>query len=294
MTISAGKTSSNDDYLEALAAIANQGSTASTGRVYMGQTNQSVGRKAAGQMSEAAQAQVQRRKTDLWMSEEQATSEYYNWSAKQQGDFIAQGILSGLLKLGDGPLEGGKLWAKLVKEASNYGKNGKKVSPIDLMASYVQASGGANAWRQAGVFEINTQTGERRYMGPGQYLGDGRAQMTDTRVDLTDPDTARGVATKLFQDMMGRDPGAGELKSFADALHSAEASNPVVSTTTTQYDLDTGQQLSSDTTQSGGISAEGKAYIGEQQIKKKKEYGVIQAATTLQNTFENLIFGAPE
>lgn len=293
MTISAGKTSSNDDYMEILKSLSGGGGD-TAGRVYMGQTYQSASKKAAGQMSEAAQAQIQRRKMDVWMSEDQATSEYYSWNTKQQGDFVAQGILSGLLKLGDGPLEGAALWKKLVKEASNYGKNGKKVSPIDLMASYVQASGGANAWKQLGVFEVNTVTGEKRYAGPGTYLGEGRAQMTDTRVDLTDPDTARGVATRLFQDMMGRDPGAGELKAFADALHSAESANPVVSTTTTQYNMDTGQALSSETTQSGGVSAEGKAYLGEQQIKKKKEYGTYQAVTTYQGALESLVFGSPE
>jgi hypothetical protein len=233
-------------------------------------------------------------KKDIWVSEGEASQDYYTWSQKKQSDFVAQGIVSGMLKLGDGPMEGAALWKKLVKEASQYGAAGKKVTPVDLMASYVQASGGVNAWRQAGVFEINTQTGERRYMGPGTYLGGGKAQQTDTRVDLTDPDTARSVATRLFQDMMGRDPGSGELGAFASALHSAEEASPVVSTTTTQYDLDTGQAISSDTAQSGGLAADGKAYIGEQQIKKKKEYGVHQAVTTYQNAFESLIFGAPE
>jgi hypothetical protein len=199
-----------------------------------------------------------------------------------------------MLKLGDGPLEGAALWKKLVKEAANYGAAGQKVSPIDLMATYVKASGGGNAWTSAGVWQINTQTGERRYTGPGTYLGDGKAQMTDTRVDLTDPDTARAISTQLFQNLMGRDPGEGELSAFANALHSAEQNSPVVSTTTTQYDMDTGQQLSSSTTQSGGLTADAKGYIQEQQIKGKKEYGVNQAVTTYQNAFENLIFGSPE
>jgi hypothetical protein len=118
--------------------------------------------------------------------------------------------------------------------------------------------------------------------------------MTDTRVDLTDPDTARAIATRLFQDMMGRDPGEGELTAFASALHEAEQASPVVSTTTTQYDMETGQQLSSSTQQSGGLSGEGKALIGENQIKGKKEYGVTQAVTTYQGAFESLIYGAPE
>jgi len=269
------------------------GSAANSGKVYMGQMYRSAG-KGSQYMSEAAQGQVQRRKTDVWLSTQQAEQDFYTWNAKTQGNFISSAIVGGLLKLGDGPLEAGKLWKKLVGEAALYGAAGKKVTPMDLMASYIQAAGGAgsNAWTSAGVWQINTQTGERKYAGPGTYLGNGKAQTVDTRVDLTDPDTAKAVATKLFQDLMGRDPGAGELTNFASALHSAEQSNPVVQTTTTQYDMDTGQQVGSSTASSGGVTAEGQQYIGEQQVKGKKEYGAYQAATTYQNAFDALIFGS--
>jgi hypothetical protein len=290
LAASGGGGSKDDPYLKALEQFAaSGGGSKDTGKVYMGLSFDSAFGPHGGSGSVAPD-----KGRDLWVSTKEAEADFYKWNTKKQSDFLAQGILSGLLKLGDGPMEAGGLWKKLVKEASAYGAAGKKVTPIDLMASYVKASGGANAWRQAGVFEINTVTGERRYAGPGTYLGGGRAQQTDTRVDLTDPDTARGVATKLFQDMMGRDPGEGELSGFANALHSAEQASPVVSTTTTQYDLETGQPISSDTTQSGGMTAEAKSYLGEQQIKKKKEYGAYQAATTYQNAFESLVFGGPE
>lgn len=285
-----GKGNSNDDYLKALEQFAKSGAgDKDPGKVYMGKGHDGAYGPHGGSGSVAPD-----KARDLWVSTKEAEQEFYTWSAKQQKDFTAQGILSGLLKLGDGPMEAGSLWKKLVKEASAYGAAGQKVSPIDLMASYVKASGGGNSWVQRGVFEFNTQTGESRYVGPGTYLGDGRAQQTDTRVDLTDPDTARAVATKLFQDMMGRDPGQGELGSFASALHSAEEASPVVSTTTTEYNLETGQPIGSDTTQSGGLTSEARSYIAEQQIKGKKEYGAYQAATTYQNAFDALIFGSPE
>ncbi|MEU3522333.1 hypothetical protein AB0E62_00395 [Streptomyces sp. NPDC038707] len=270
------------------------GASKASGKVYMGQVSGMYKReKDIPYLSPAAEAQLSKRKQDLWVTADEAAQDFYTWDTKTQSSFVAKAIVGGLLKLGDGPLEGGKLWQKLVKEAALYGKAGKKVSPFDLMASYVQAAGGAgsNAWTSAGVWAINTVTGERKYQGPGTYLGNGKAQVVDTRVDLTDPDTAKAVATKLFQDLMGRDPGSGELATFANALHTAEQSNPVVNTTTTQYDMDTGQQLSSDTATSGGVSAEGKALIGEQQVKGKKEYGAYQAATTYQNAFDALIFG---
>lgn len=285
-----------DPYLAALKQFAASSGSggASTGRVYMGEWTPKRPKGSSAQAWKNIQGVTGLEDRSKWMSAEEADQEYYTWSQKQQADFVAKGILSGQLKLGDGPLEGAKLWKKLVKEAANYGAVGKKVSPIDLMASYVQASGGANAWTSAGVWQINTQTGERKYVGPGTYLGDGQAQQTDTRVDLTDPDTARAISTQLFQNLMGRDPGAGELGAFANALHAAEQSSPVVSTTTTQYDMDTGQAIGSNSTQSGGVTTDAKAYIQEQQVKKNKEYGAFQAATTYQNAFDSLVFGSPE
>lgn len=283
------------DVLKALEGLAGSG-TGGGGRVYMGDSVSKRPRGADPRTWKNIQELDRKEDRSVWLSENDALKDYYTWGLKKQSDFVAQGILSGMLRLGDGPLEGAKLWKKLVKEAAQYGAAGKKVRPIDLMASYVQAAGGtgANAWRQQGVWEVNVVTGERRYSGPGTYLGDGKAQQTDTRIDLTDPDTARAMATRLFQDMMGRDPGQGELGGFAAALHEAERNSPVVSTTTTQYDMDTGQQLSSSTQQSGGLTAESRAYIGEQKIKGTKEYGAFQAATTYQGALENLVFGAPE
>ncbi|AXG81152.1 hypothetical protein [Streptomyces paludis] len=279
--------------LKALAQGLKGGAGKGDGRVYMGEQSALRGKKTS-QMSEAAQAAVGRRTKSIWVSEEEALGDFYGWSTKKQSDFLAAGITGGLLSLGDGALEAGKLWTKLVKEAAAYGKVNQKVSPLDLLAGYVKASGGNGRWESMGAFQVNTVTGEKRFVGPGTYLGNGRAQQVDTRTDMTDPDTAKAIATKLFQDLMGRDPGAGELGGFAKALAAAEANAPVTQTTETQYDMETGQPISSDTRSEGGMTAEGRAYLGEQQIKGKKEYGAVQAATTYQNAFDSLIFGAPE
>ncbi|MFJ2176408.1 hypothetical protein ACIOHE_26395 [Streptomyces sp. NPDC087851] len=290
MAITAPKPGGNDDMLKALEALAAGGIKAGgAADVYMG----TMPGRATAQNEKYGTSP---RRKDRWLSEEQAVTDFYGWNTKRQSDFLAQGVIGGLLRLGDGPMEAGKLWTKLVKEAGQYGKAGQKVSPFDLLASYVKASGGTQkeSWASLGAFKVNTVTGEKRYVGPGTYLGNGRAQQVDTRTDMTDPDTAKAIATKLFQDLMGRDPGAGELGAFASALHSAEANAPVTQTTETQYDMETGQPIASDTTSTGGMTAEGRAYLGEQQIKRKTEYGALQAATTYQNAFDSLIFGSPE
>ncbi|MGW2513652.1 hypothetical protein ACWC0A_30510 [Streptomyces scopuliridis] len=288
MAITAPKPGGNDDLLKALEALAAGGIKAGGGAdVYMGTA---AGRPTARDEKYG----MSPRRKDLWVTEAEAITDFYTWDKKKQSDFLAQGVISGQLKLGAGPLEAGKLWSKLVKEAGQYGKARQKVSPYDLLASYVQAAGGTakNAWQSMGAFEVNIQTGEKRYVGPGTYLGDGKALQTDTRTDLTDPDTAKAIATKLFQDLMGRDPGAGELGAFGKALAAAEANNPITQSTTTTYNMETGQPISQDTASSGGMSADAKQYLGEQQIKTKKEYGVTQAATTYMGALENAVDGA--
>ncbi|MET9385310.1 hypothetical protein ABZY09_30620 [Streptomyces sp. NPDC002928] len=282
------------DLIKALQGLAGSSTAASTGRVYMGDYSPTRPKGSSAQAWKNIQELAAKEDRSIWLSSDEASQDFYAWDQKKQADFVSKGVVAGLLKLGDGPMEGATLWKKLVKEAAQYGAVGQKVSPFDIMATYVQASGGGNAWTSAGVWQINTQTGERKYVGPGTYLGAGKAQQVDTRVDLTDPDTARAISTKLFQDLMGRDPGEGELSAYADALHSAEQNSPVVSSTTTQYDLTTGQPIGSSTTQSGGVTSDGKAYIQEQQVKKSPEYGAYQAATTYQNAFDALVFGSSE
>ncbi|MDP9611549.1 hypothetical protein [Streptomyces demainii] len=285
MTIT-GKGDPSSDELEILKKYFGSGSggkSSGGGRVFMGTTWDTSGPHGG-----SGAVAPDKKPTNIWVSEEEAMNDFYNWSNKQQRDFLAKGIIGGQLKLGDGPVEAGKFWSKLVKEAAKYGAAGKKVSPLDILAAYVGSSGGKSAWVRQGDFEINSVTGEKRYVGP-RFKTE-----TQSRVDLTDPDTARAMATKLFQDMMGRDPGAGELTAFGRALNEAERSSPVVQTTTTEYDMKTGESIGANTTSSGGLTADARAYIGEQQIKKKKEYGVNQAVTTYQNALENLIYGAPD
>jgi hypothetical protein len=280
-----GKGNPSSDDLEILKKYFGSGGGKSRGggRVFMGTSWDTVGPHGS-----SGSVAPEKKPMNIWVSQDDALGDFYNWSNKKQRDFLAKGIISGQLKLGDGPVEAGKLWAKLVKEAAKYGAAGKKVSPLDILAAYVGSSGGKSAWVRQGDFDVNTVTGEKRYVGPRFKT------QTDTRVDLTDPDTARAMATKIFQDMMGRDPGAGELTAFGRALNEAERSSPVVQSTTTEYDMKSGEPIGTNTSSSGGLTADARAYIGEQQIKKKKEYGATQAVTTYQNALEGLIYGAPE
>jgi hypothetical protein len=280
-----GKSAEDDAVAKIAAALGASGGTGA-GRVFMGNG------ASAGYVSPFAPtgATGQKSNTTLWMSADDAKADFYHWKPKKQDDFLAKLKVSGLVQEDAGPMEASRIWQALVDESSNYGSQGKEVSPFDLLSRYVKQSGNGNPWKKSadGRFEVNVLTGERRYVGP-QF-----STVTNQRVDLTDPASARAIAEKMFQDLMGRNPGKGEIGQFASALTEAEQANPLNETVTTQYDTSTGDAIGNSSVSSGGVSADAKAMLAEDQIKKKPEYGALQAATTYQNAFDQLIYGAPQ
>ncbi|MGK5530854.1 hypothetical protein [Streptomyces sp. URMC 129] len=232
---------------------------------------------------------------DRFVTGETAVYEFNQWSARRRADFIAQAKLSGLIPADGGQIEAARLWRTLVEEASYYNPVGssdrRKISPWDILSSYVRQSGvSEGGWARDPSnpdFEINRLTGERRYVGPRFKT------QTDTAVNLTDPATAKALATSAFQQLMGRDPGTGELSAFAEALRAAETAAPVTQTTTTEHDPVTGEIIGTNSVASGGLDSAGKQYLAEQKVKNTKEYAVVQAGTTYENALEQMVFGSP-
>lgn len=255
------------------------GGTNGAGQVYMGtapvpfpqnmpariaqQSLGDVGGAAVQQATKSLSAAANKRTQPVWMTTQQALDSFYGWTAKQQSDFIAKAMLGGLLQPGDGVMEADALWQKLVKESAAYGAQGAKVSPMDILAGYAGASTGQPTSRTT----------------------------TQTQVDLTDPTTAKALATSVWQQLLGRDPNPGELGGFAAALNTAESNNPSTTTTTTQYDA-AGNAVSSSSTNSGGMTDQGREYLAEQRIKSNPEYGATQAATTYMSALESAVNGS--
>lgn len=274
---SGGLSSAEQQALQQFLAGQNSASSSGQGQVFMGLQ----GPKGNPQfMSEAGASRL----VPDWMSADDATNQYFNWTQKQRDDFRAKGLLSGLLTQGAGDLEAFSLWQSLVKQASLYGAQDQQVGPLDILSGYVKGntSGG---WIKSGNFETNPLTGEKRYIGP-QFT-----TSTQRQVDLTDPATARAIATKVFQSLLGRDPNAGEISAYANALSQSEADNPSTAVVTSQHDMTTGDVTNTSTVTSGGLSADAQAQIAEDKIKAGKEYGVTQAATTYMNALQQAVGG---
>lgn len=226
-----------------------------------------------------------------WVAAEEVLYQFNSWGKKKRQDFIAQAKVGGLLSPEAGEIEAARLWRTLVEEASYYGQNKKqKVSPWDIMSTYVEQAGVTGEWSKDPSnpdFEVNRLTGERRYVGP-QFK-----TTTATDFDYTDPATAAAVATSLWQQLLGRDPGAGELDGFAEALRQAEATSPVTRSTTTEFDPVTGEAIGQTSVTEGGVTAEGTQHLASQRVKGTQEYADVQASTTYAGAFEDMVWGAP-
>lgn len=271
----------------------------SSGQVYMGLTPQ-VTTNIGGRDSvlTGSYGQNNMARLPFMLSKNEAYDFYNGMSGKQLRDFINAGQVSGQLQDDAGFMEGQSLWKKLVDASAGLTKAGNNVSPWDVLASYmgkgplgVGKNKGPSLWqvqyRGGRKFLVNSQTGEVKYEGP-------KFETTYQKtIDLTDPTTAKAIATTVFQQLMHRDPGKGELSGYGDALRTAEQQSPVVTHTTTEYDMNTGEAIGATNNTTGGFSADAKQYLAEQKIKKTKEYGAVQAATTYSNALENAIFNNP-
>lgn len=225
-------------------------------------------------------------------------------NSRELANLQAKMIYSGMIKETGGLLEMQAKWKKLVDAAYGLNKAGQKISPFDILDSYLGKGplggkaglgglpgAGEALWqtqfRGGRKFLVNSQTGEVKYQGP-QF-----ETTYNKTIDLTDPVTAKAIATSVFQQLMHRDPGKGELSGFSDALRTAEQASPVVTQSTVEYDMTTGEPVGQSSVQTGGLSGEAKGYLAQQRAKKTKEYASTQAATTYMDALENAILNNP-
>lgn len=277
--------------------------------VYYGLTTRAAGgRGSGGRMGEGSASE----QTPVWIKPSEAYQDYFTWTGSQRSDLRAKGILSGQLRETDGDMETAAWWKSLVQQAARYGAAGQQVSPMMLADGYLGASGygmtdqerfklqrgsfpaGAifdssgkytRTYRD-GQFVVNELTGQRTYVGPKFKT------TTDTKVDFTDPATARALTSSIFQQLVGRDPGAGELGQFAAALQQAEQSAPVTTSTTSEFNS-LGEVVSQSSKSSGGLTAAGREQLMKEKLQQTKEYGAFQAATTYANATKRAIWGGP-
>lgn len=294
------------------AAFGNAGASAAGGSAFALTQKGTVFFGASGALRYNERGYPTGQTSETWMTPEDAYGDFYHWGTKQRQDLTSAGIVAGQLKVGDGDIETAAWWKSLVQEAAKYGAAGQKISPMDIASGYVSAAGQGLTDKQRsklqrgsfpsgamfdengkytgsyreGEFIVNTETGQR------QYVGARFKTTTGTHVDISDPETAKAVTTSLFQQLLGRDPQSGELATFANSLNQAEQASPAHTTTTSEYN-DLGDVVNQSTKTEGGLDATAKQQLLADKAKSTKEYGVYQAATTYSNATKKAIWGGP-
>jgi hypothetical protein len=129
--------------------------------------------------------------------------------------------------------------------------------------------------------------GEGDVGGP-EELFSGNKTTTQSQVNLTDAQSARGLLRQALRQKLGRAPTKDEMAQFVSSLNSAERANPRSSTTTSTFDE--GEQVSSSTSTSGGLDSG--AYTDEfTDSKFGQEMGTYQAATTYYDALRDVLRG---
>ena len=202
---------------------------------------------------------------DNVMNLSQAQQMYFGFDQKTRDKFLSQLQLAGYdaSTLNDNKLS--QLWAGYVAQAAGYYASGKKVTPWDVIAKDMQQ-------REATAAQPRT--------------------VTSTQVQANE--STRTDASALFEQaatsLLGRAPTKSESSKFFGALNKYEKANPTVTTTTSNYSGE-GDLTSQSSTSKGGVSADARAYLAEQQAKADPEYGAYQAATTYMGALMQAIKG---
>lgn len=112
--------------------------------------------------------------------------------------------------------------------------------------------------------------------------------------DLSSPLEARNLLEQMMFTHLGRAPTAAEADDFQAALNSAQSKNPLVTTSTTNYDS-AGRVTGNETDRTGGMSAAAAEQFAKNDVvgdrNPDSEYGRYQMATTYTNALMRAMGG---
>lgn len=181
--------------------------------------------------------------------------------------------------------EAGAIWDNLLQQSIQLGKStGRDWTPWQVLETYNHKPGSLGTHKE-GDWIIDNATGEKvKYVGPRSKT------TTQTRVDLTDPETAQALITQSLTQLLGRAPSDGELAQFKGTISGYEKAHPTVATTTENINS-MGETTSSNTTTSGGVTDAARQQLLQSGVEKGPEYAKYQGGTTYFNALLQLIGG---
>lgn len=152
-------------------------------------------------------------------------------------------------------------YADLLSAASDRFQRGKLVTPSQLLDNLIRYKHGDE--------DISSLVG--KYRSGGFTETQEPYTRTNEVVDLTDPDTARGILKQSMSQMLGYEPDKAEFEDFLSVLHSEERDNPVLQTTHVDA------EGNATTTQEGGVNAQQQA---QEWVEDRPDYAEWQAVAT--------------
>lgn len=121
--------------------------------------------------------------------------------------------------------------------------------------------------------------------GGGGGGGNGTTVQTQKSVNISSAKDAKAFINQAFQQQVGRDATADEIKQFRTSLNDEEKKNPTITKTTQTV---SGSNVSSTSESTGGMDRG--AYMLEQG-KKAKDYAEFQTETTYMDALMSAISG---
>lgn len=219
------------------------------------------------------------------------------WDDETMRNFVNKGIINKVpgFEPGMGLPQIQSAWQNMV-EASimfNQSGNNKKTknpwTPWDVLETWSDQKGKFGT-RREGDWVYDVATGERL-----KYVGPTKKTVTDKRVDLSNPEDVKAIATQALRELLGRAPTGKELAQFRSSINAEERANPTVTTTTQTLSPDiasgTVDVVASDTTTSGGVSDAARAALVSTPTMETKEYGKYQSATTYWDAMMQMLAG---
>lgn len=205
--------------------------------------------------------------------------------------FVNTGVLNKIpgFDVGMGMPEIMHAWDRLLEDSwvmnqRMPGGEDKKFTPWDVMNSYSNPKNKFGTVRK-GDWEYDIATGEKvKYVGPKTKTS------TQKKIDLSNPEDVRAIATNALSELLGRSPNAEELAQFRLSINSFEEANPAMATTTETLN-DMGEVVATDTKTSGGVSDAARQLMIADEAKKGPEYAKFQSGTTYWNALVQMMGG---
>lgn len=223
---------------------------------------QRASRLAKGQSDKSA---------DRYVTMTDAQQEFYRWSVsdrKAWGQYLLNlGLVTEDESTDYATLQ--KEWLSAIDEAVNFHAAGKQVNP----------------WQAAALMAGADNPGAAAKSKKAGFTGTKKTR--DTRVDLTDPASAKALVNQVLSNQLGRNATDEEIRQFTSVLHNAENANPVVQDTTSTYV--NGENTSSSSTSTGGMTEAGRQQVLSDVAMQKPEYGAYQSATVYYNALASAI-----